>query len=85
MHKITINVSPAALVVLSKELEANGYSVTNPLRMIQIVMNQEMSPKIIGIWFDELIDGGSNGLIGDVLTDEQAEECGAATSNRDNE
>lgn len=84
MHKITINVSPAALKALSKELAQNGYTVEDPLKMIQILTNQNFTPSNIGIWFDnEIIDAGGNNLIGDVLTDEQAEECGAKSIGDD--
>lgn len=84
MPLITIRLQQGQLNKLQKFLTKQGYQVENPVEMIKLLVQDDMNDLEFYVGTTKL-DDGSNNLIGDVLTDAEAEQCGAKSDVEDDE
>ena len=77
MATITLSIDDTQLEKLQQRLKRNEYTVKDPRKMVELLLQNECD-HIDFFIFTTCMDDGGNNLCGDVLTDEQQAACGAS-------
>jgi hypothetical protein len=86
--KIVLNITNKALkrfVKSIKETNSEVKSIKHPLLLLETLLTQDVVANL-DFWVSkQILDGGGNCLVGDVLSDKDAKKCGIVIEFDDND